>query len=496
MLKVAVGMLSQETNVFNPSPTTIEHFETSGILFGDEVFKRWRNAGEIGGFMKASEEEADVLLVPTMSATAMPWGKCDKETHRFLKETFLEELRKAGEIDGILLAMHGAMSAEDEYDVEGDLLDAIRKEWGEDVLIAVSLDHHGNITKRIVESVNVLVGYHTEPHIDMFETGYKTAKILFSALKGSTKPVIAWRKLPMISSGDLRVPGGPLEEFFREAEEYERLKEIISVSIFPENPYIDSPELGWSVVVVADGNRSLAQKIADNLAKKIWEKRNLFLPKREASPREAVERALKVEGGPVVLSDWSDATNSGAPGDGTAILRELLKHNDELSGKALITVTDPEAVNEAIKAGIGSEITVEVGGKIDRTHSRPVKVTGRVKTISDGRFIVKGPMEKNFEANMKRTVVLEVKNIYIVVSESTGPAHDPSLYRNVGLEPRDAKIVVVKSPMGFRAAYEPFAKEIIIVHGPGAATPDLKSLNYRMIPRPMFPLDEDVEFEL
>ena len=496
MLRVAVGMLSQETNVFNPSPTTIEHFEASGILFGDEIFERWRNVGEVGGFIKASEEERDVHLVPIMSASAMPWGKCNAETHKFLKEKFLEELRKAGEVDGILLAMHGAMTAEDEYDVEGDLLDEIRKEWGEDMMIAISLDHHGNITERMVKAVDALVGYHTEPHVDIFETGYKVAKILFSALKGLVKPVIAWRKLPMIASGDLRVPGGPLEEFFRKAEEYERLREIISVSIFPENPYIDSPELGWSVVVVADGNRSLAQKIADDLAKGIWNKRYLFLPKREASPREAVERALKVKGGPVVLSDWSDATNSGAPGDGTAILKELLKHNDELSGKAMITVTDPEAVDEAIRAGVGNEVTVEVGGKIDRVHSQPVEVTGRVKTISDGRFIVKGPMEKNFEANMKRTVVLEVGNIYIVVSESTGPAHDPSLYRSVGLEPRDAKVVVVKSPMGFRAAYEPFAKEIIIVHGPGAATPDLKSLNYKTIPRPIFPLDEDVSFEL
>lgn len=495
-MRIAIGMLHQETNVFNPSSTSLENFEAMGIFYGEEIIRRFSDVGELGGFIQAAREEGDFELVPTMRAMAMPWGKCDRETHQFLKERLLKELRKAGEIDGILLALHGAMAAEDEYDVEGDLLEAIRREWGGDIPIVAAFDHHANITRRVINSLDALVGYRTEPHVDMFETGFKAAKILFATLKGEISPKIGWRKIPMIASGDLRVPEGPLGRFFKRAEELENLERVVAASIFPENPYVDTPELGWSTVVVTDGDRELAQRLADQLAKEIWRARHQFLARKEPSPSEAVERALKVKGGPVVLSDWSDATNSGAPGDGTSILRELLKMREELDGTAMLTITDPEAVAEAIEAGVGMEVTLEVGGKIDRLHSRPVKVSGRVKAITDGRFVVKGPMGKNIEANMKRTVVLEVGNIYVVLSEATGPAQDPALYRSVGLEPKDAKIVVVKSPMGFRAAYEPFAKEIIIVHGPGAASPHLKSLEYKLVTRPIFPLDENTTFEI
>jgi len=495
-MRIAIGMLWQETNAFNPLPTTLENFETMGIFYGDQVIEKFADVGELGGFIQAARSEKDVELIPTMRAMAWPSGKCDERTHQFLKNKLLDELRKAGRLDGILLAFHGAMTAEDEYDVEGDLLKSIRDEWNEEIPIVISLDHHANITKRMIESVNALVGYHTEPHVDMFETGFKAAKIMFATVKKEIKPIIGWRKIPMIATGDLRVPGGPLEEFFRKAEALEKMDEVISVSIFPENPYIDSPELGWSVVVITDNEARLAQKLADQLAKEIWKKRRLFLAKKQLSPSQAVKRALEIEGGPVILSDRADATNSGAPGDSTAILKELL--GKKLKGKAMLTIVDPEAVDRAIRAGVGKEVTLEVGGKIDKIHSQPVKVTGRVRKITDGRFVVQGPMTKGLEANMKRTVVLEVNDIYIVLSEAPGPGHDPSLYRSVGLEPREAKIVVVKSPMGFRAAYEPFAKEILIVDGPGAASPDIQSLFplYKRIPRPIFPLDKDTTFEI
>ena len=392
-MRVAIGQLWFEVDGFNPLKTTIKDFEAMGIFYGEEILDKFRGVGELGGFIKAAEEDG-VELAPVMAASAWPGGYIEKETYLFLKKRFLEKLESVGQVDGILLSLHGSMSAENEYDVEGALLEEIRNAWGWDIPIVASFDHHANMTNRIIRCLNALTAYHTEPHVDLFETGYKAAKILFATLRGEVKPVIRWRKLPMIAMGDLRVPDGPLGEFFRKAEEYEESGRVLSVSIFPENPYVDSPELGWSVVTVTDDDPGLAQKISDELASGIWEKRWNFLPKKEPSPAEAVEQALQVDGGPVVLSDWSDSMNSGAPGDSTAILVELLKRRDKLDGKAFLTIVDPEAVEKCVEAGVGNIVTIEVGGKIGTKWYKPVKVTGKVKTIIDGKFVVEGPSMK------------------------------------------------------------------------------------------------------
>lgn len=464
------------------------------ILYGNEIITQCENVGELGGFIHAAQEEPDVKLLPTIRADAWPSGLCDRETHQFLKQRLLQELRNLGPLDGILLSLHGAMSATDEYDVEGDLLTTIRDEWGKTIPLVISLDHHANITQRIMTSVTALVGYHTEPHIDMLETGYQAAKILFKTVRGTITPTMGRRKLPMIPQGDLcTTPGHPLAPFFDRIAVLEQTDTVLSACVFPV-ALVDTPELGWDTVVVTDNDPLLAQGLADDLARGIWEKRLEFLPKRQASPREAVEMALAIDGGPIILADRADATNSGASGDSTAILQALL--TTRLQGTALLTIVDPEAVDAAIKVGVNAEIQLAVGGKLFTRNNPPVTVHGRVKRITNGQFTITGPMSRGVNANMGRTAVIEVDNISIIISEIGGPGHDPSLYRSVGLEPRDAKIVVVKSPFGFRAAYEPFAQGIIIVDGPGAATSHLESFQYKFAPRPIFPLDANVTFKI
>lgn len=262
-MRVAMGRLWQESAGFSPVLTKLENFEVMGIYYGGEIFERFTNVIEIGGFIEAARTEKDVELIPTMSAGAVPSGRCDRKTHQFLKGRFLEELRKAGRLDGILLALHGAMTAQDVYDVEGDLLEAIRMEWGHDIPMVISLDHHANVTKQIIKSINALVGYHTAPHIDMFETGFKAAKILFATIRGEVKPTMGWRKIPMIVGANTLVPQGPLGEFFEEAKRLEKTEKVLAVSIFPEFCYTDYPELGCTTVVVTDNAPDLAQKIAD-----------------------------------------------------------------------------------------------------------------------------------------------------------------------------------------------------------------------------------------
>lgn len=300
----------------------------------------------------------------------------------------------------------------------------------------------------------------------------------------------------MIAAGNLCTPAGPLGEFFKKAEIFEKEEKVLDVSIFPEFTWSDNPKLGWSVVVVIDNAPELAQTIADQLAKGIWDKREQFLKEDKLSPIEAVKRALELEGRPIVFSDAADAPTAGAPGDSPVILRELL--GKEIKGKALLPIVDPDAVKSAIKVGIGEDITLEVGGKFDTINFQPIRITGKVRTITDGRFVIRDKVGQDSKVNMKRTVVIEVDDVYVVLSEAKGPSHVPSFYRSVGLDPKEAKIVVAKSPYMFRAAYEPIAKEIILVDAPGMCSSDLPSLAalYKIPPRPLFPLDKGITFQV
>jgi microcystin degradation protein MlrC len=193
----------------------------------------------------------------------------------------------------------------------------------------------------------------------------------------------------------------------------------------------------------------------------------------------------------VILCDSADATTSGSTGDSTAILGALLRAAP-LGQLALANVVDPQVVAQAIEAGVGASITVDVGGALAPNYFSPITFTGYVKTISDGTFTFKGPGMRGMPHHMGRTVVLVSEGIHVAVMERGVSQWDPQLYRSLGLEPTDARMVQVKSPMAFRAAYEGIYDEVIVVAAPGAASPDLVSLPWQHLPRPIYPLDLDV----
>jgi microcystin degradation protein MlrC len=203
---------------------------------------------------------------------------------------------------------------------------------------------------------------------------------------------------------------------------------------------------------------------------------------------EALEQAMKVDGGPVVIGEGADGTMGGAPGDGTCVLEGILRKRLDVPVAAF--VVDPEAARVAGRAGIGDTVTLDVGGKLDPTFARSVRVTGRVKLISNGNFRYKGRCYNGRLVNMGMGVVLQIGKISLLISERSVPTTDPELYRSHGIEPLDMKLVLVKSPLGMRMEYEPMAKAIIVVNSPGCCSPDLPSLPFRRIPRPMFPFDE------
>lgn len=491
MKRVAVARIFQETSSFSPRKTTLDDFRQFGLHFGGKVFDEAGNLrDEITGFLQVAREEGGLELVPVMWAVGWTGGPLTAETYAFLKRALVEGIAGAGRLDGVLLALHGSMVAEGTDDTEGDMLAAVRAAIGDLPLVA-TFDHHGNMTRRIVDQLDGLLAYLECPHSDTMETGARGARLMMRLLRGEAVLTLAFRKIPMITPADRFETGKPpLKEWFDAARELERLPGVLAISQFPVQPWLDVEEYGWSVVVMTDNDAALAERLAARLAQQAWDMRERFLV-NNPGPAEAIRRALR-EPGPIVIADGADATNGGAPGDSTVLLKEMLKQRVE--APAFLTVVDPEAVARALEAGIGNAVTVDLGGKRDPANSTPVRITAVVTRASDGKFRIVGGSHHATPVDMGRTVVLRAGAIHIVVSEKLNPGHDPLVYRHIGLEPADAQMVVVKCVVGHMKAYASIMKKTIWTDTPGPTPSNLLRLAHRRAPRPLFPLDRDMEW--
>jgi len=441
---------------------------------------------ELGGFIEVAQRSG-VELVPLLAASAVPSGILTRETFETLRDRLVAGIRESHGFDGVLLALHGALVAEGYEDGDGELLAEVRVVVGPKIPIVATLDLHGNLTERMVRSADALIGYDRLPHTDAGEKGEKATTLLINILRGEARPTMAWQKIPMLATPEnAHTLFGPMAELVAVSKDIEREPGILSTSIFAVQAWLDVAELGWTTLVVTDGEPALAVDKARELARLIWARRNDFAV--DAIPvSAAIDRALALLEGPAIFANSADNTGGGAPGDNTAVLEGLLKA--QLQEPALLTIVDPIAVQQAIAAGVGNHVTLEVGGHVDNIYCRPVSLTAYVKTITNGRYRYRGTSYTGTEVNMGRTVVLQIGGIHLVTCELKSMTIDPELYRSVGLEPRWARIVVVKTASGFRSGYADIAKAIYILDTPGFCPPNLHQLTYLRAPRPLFPLD-------
>lgn len=485
-VNIAIASILQESNTFSPVATRYEDFTP---VFGSAALRRHDGKlTEMGGFISILRE-AGAEIRPVCAAWAITANRLVRADFERLANEFETSLRRA-KPDALLLAMHGAQTAEGEDDVEGHILERARKVLGPGKPIVLTLDLHANITRRMVALANAIVGYHTYPHIDMFETGQKAARLLLRICSGEARPTMALRKLPLIIQAEKsQTSSGPMHKLFAAAQQWERSGRAEAVSIFPVQPWMDIGEMGCAVVAVTNNNAKAAQRHADTLARRLWDTKTDYEAELTPVP-EAIAKALQMDAGPVVLSESSDSTGSGSPGDSTGVLKHLIKA--KLTGPAAIFLVDPAAVAASITAGIAAKVTLRIGGAFDKAHSKPVKVTGIVKLISDGRWIARARgYNTGITTCMGRSVVLEAGHVQILIAERSSMTVDPELFRSHGIEPNYCQIVVVKSPNGFRAAYEPIAKAIFVVDTPGVSTANFSRLRWRRVPRPIYPLDRD-----
>jgi microcystin degradation protein MlrC len=494
-MRIAVGQLSQESNTFNPLPTTRRDFENFGILRGPEIVERMAEVNELGGFIQSLRQWPEQPeIVGLVRFFAWPSGPATKETFAWLREEMLDAVRKALPFDGILLALHGAMVSQEEPDVEGAMLQAVRELIGPRIPVVVTLDLHANVTERMVRAADALILYHTAPHIDVFETGQRGAAVLRRILTGQARPVTAFQKLPLVvpaERANTEDPASVSHGFKRQLQELETRPHVLAAGLAPVQPWLDIPEFGTSVVVVTDGDQELAKKECERLAAEVWQRRREYLPEL-TSIADAVKQANQGTG-LVVLSDSADATTSGAPGDSTWLLRELIKY--EWPRPALVTLVAPEIVAEAQQRGAGAKMAEPLGGVRDRRFSQPLTLPVEIIRLFDARFVLSGHLARNLPIDMGPSALLRHGMVHIVVTSRSGPHFAPQLFQAAGLDPFAASVVIAKSPCGFRAAYSARAEKILVVRAPGCAPSDFWRYEYKKIPRPLWPWDELEEWK-
>jgi microcystin degradation protein MlrC len=485
-VRIVTGTISHETNVLSNIETDLEQFRNRRLLYGEEVFEYHRGTKTpVGGLMDGGVKHG-FELIPTVFASATPSGTITKEAFEKLLGDILDGIREAGEIDGVALHLHGAGVADGYDDIEGQTLKEVRGLIGEKPLLS-TFDLHGNYTQLMVESADVLVGYETYPHIDGYERGLEAVDIMARLLDGNLKPTKAFRQPPMMPALQAQFTGRyPMSRLIEEAHTMEGMEGVETITVAAGFPWSDIEDTGLSILVTTNDDQGLADDLADELRDLAWSMRRDFLVK-PTPVREALRKVERSEGGPFILADIGDNPGGGAPEDGTVVLRAILEEG--LEGGVLAVMWDPEAVGEAEKAGVGSDVTVSLGGRTDDLHGSPLEVTGTVKVLSDGKWIVKGPMGTGSESDMGKTALLLVGGNEVIVTSKRLQPTDLQLYRSLGIEPTERRFIVVKSSVHFRAAHEPIAEEVIELDTPGLTSPRLAGFGFEKIRRPIFPLD-------
>jgi microcystin degradation protein MlrC len=485
-MRIAVIHVAQETNDFNPEPTTLRDFESFGVYEGAEIFGKLRGLGQIGGHIEAIETSGiAVESIPVIRGWATAGGRVSREAFDFFQNKIGDGLRSAGRIDGLALQLHGACAAEGIDDVEGEQIALCRAILGPDVPIVLGLDHHANVTRKMVANADAIVGHRTQPH-DPYDTGLIGTALLLRIVTEKLKPATAWRKIPLLSHQEqFLTDRGPMKIWFDRARAIEADRRVLQASNYPMQPWLDVAEGGWATVVVTDGDQALAEKYADDLADLAWSLRDDFQIREAVSVDEAVRRADAAPKGVVCISDTGDTVFGGSAGDSNLILESMLRQ--KTASRALIPMIAAPTVARLAEAGEGATVTLPLGGHAATAFFAPLEVTGVVRRIADGA--IRLDYNHQSEIDMGRTVVFDVGPVTLLISELRGVAGNlPGVYRAFGIEPTDYKIAVLKTASNFQY-FADIASQVIRADTCGPGQSDIFTLPWTRIPRPIYPLD-------
>jgi microcystin degradation protein MlrC len=494
--RILIAQFAHETNTFSRLPTTLEDYRRRWLLEGDAIAPRFRGTRtEFGGLLDYADR-AGWELVPAVAANATPSGKLTREAWEAIRDMILAQARKAGRVDGAVLALHGAMVSETEDDAEGALLEALRGVLGPELPIAVTLDLHANATPRMSKHANALISYRTYPHVDQYERAQQAAALVDLALDGGARPRNVIVQPPTLNGADhgRTVHAGPMRDLLALAERFEQEDGIHVVSIQAGFMPADIEWTGPSVAVTHEPGMAIrARAIADELSREIWRRRDEeTVSFRSIAEVMAAVRADDGKAGPLVIADGTDNPGGGGYGDATNMLRALI--DGGAKDAAVGHIYDPAAVQAARRAGTGNRVRVSLGGHIDPRFGEPIKVDAHVQALSNGSFINDGPMGKGTRSEMGPSAVLRIGGVEVITISNRLQNTDLQTFLSQGIDPAKRRVVMVKSVHHFRAAYAPIAREVMVVDSGALCTPDPRRHTYTKLRRPIWPLDIDTGY--
>lgn len=479
--RIALGGIVHETHSFSEIPTTLADFEQQSLHSGKSIIQAMTGTrAGIGGMIEGAEGYGWQLL-PTLYSAAMPAGIVSEQAYQTMRSELLTRLTNVMPVDGVLLALHGAMVTENSRDAESDILEAVREIVGQHIPIVVELDMHGNISPQTAKLADVLVAFDTNPHIDPHARGLETTDILAHLLNKQIIPTTAYVSVPVILAPQFTGTADlPLKAVHDRVSQMESEDNVVSISVMAGFAYSDTPFTGASIIVTTNNQADLAQAYAQELS-------DILLKNYDAEKYQnfsadgAVKKALATDGNPIILVDSADNIGGGTTGDGTDALQAMLDNNVQ---EGTIVLADAEAVEICWGAGLGNDVTLAVGGKTDQWHGTPITVTGVIQLLSDGIFDCEMP-DNHFAAfygntiDMGRTAVLRASGVNIILTTHKTPPFDLGQLRAMGVIPEDQKMIVVKSAVAYQAAYLPIAQGIIEMDTSGLCSTNLRRFPYQ-----------------
>jgi microcystin degradation protein MlrC len=491
--RIGIGRIWHESNSFFSVRTNLEDFQSypGGLVVGEALFGRPDRADEVTGMLDVFSRDERFEPVPLLGASLEPSGAIAQDCVVALRGILRGQLQTAGELDAICFSLHGAMTGETIADLDGYFLQVMRDEVGARIPIVCSLDCHATVTRQMIRLSTALVAYRTHPHTDVVETGQRAAEILIDAISEKTNPVTCMQKIPLLLL-DRGTESSPIDRLFEKFIGWDDLEGVIACSLCPAYPLQDVPQQGWTAIAVTDNDEELAQRLVAELASEVWAARHELLPEPMLPPVAALQMAIQMPGFPILVTDSADNVGAGAPGDTTGILKAVIETYPATDGLVLANFPDAQVTEIAETGQVGETITIDVAGKSDIRYGHPVSVTAKILAITGGEISDDGRFSGNLTIDAGVIICLGIDNLRLVLSEHAIWGPQPSLFRKVGIDPFEAKIVVVKSGIGYKVTYGSVAKGVVHADCPGPGSRNFAHFDFQQIPRPMFPLDGDI----
>ncbi|KAB0679998.1 M81 family metallopeptidase [Aureimonas leprariae] len=466
-MRIAVGGIHTECSTYSPVLMEVEDFRIlrDGDLLAAAYFDFLATDG--------------VEVLPLLHARAVPGGPVSRETYEALKAEFLDRLQAALPLDGLYLAMHGAMNVEGMDDAEGDWIAAARATVGETCVVAASYDLHGNVSQRVVDGLDIFAAYRTAPHIDVRPTMLRAWNMLVEALRSGEKPGIAWASVPVLLPGECTsTEDEPAASLYARLSDFDRRPGIADANLMIGYVWADEPR-ATAAAVVTGFDRDAAKEAAAEIAIGYWETRERFGFGPVTGPlAEMLDIAAKAETRPVILADSGDNPTGGGVGDRADVLRALIERNWQ--DALLAGITDRPAVEACFAAGEGATLRLRIGSSLDPS-SKPAEVDAAVVRLDDSG-----------EAR-ERQAVVRVGGITVVLAARRRPYHDIADFRRLGLDPKAVRLLVVKS--GYLSPeLRPVANPNLMALTDGVVNQDIPRLANRRRREPAFPFRRDFDF--